>query len=526
MKVILLILALAISVVGQIDVCKEISDSSGSNRKTLHLSGTERLDQVADGIKTAFAGQKQFPYLIIEVPFGEYGGEKALVINNDLTSGKGICLSGLGRPKLNRTTFTDKTDDAAGVIEIEGISNVVVKGFDISGTIDTVSRLSAPAGVSVRNFNSSDMSNIHVEDNFIRHIGHDYDFANLSGPWRYASDKDDKSNCGKQKTPKAELKFSCGQAHGITVSSITPEHPIRMVYIKNNKLSELRLGESEAITIHENVTGFSVVDNEIWDVDNIAIDIIGGDNHPFQPSKGIISGNRVHGLKGAAELGGQNSSYPFVAGIYVDGGTGKSWTDPITITGNTIEDFGIGVSVGSENGFCKVPENKCSHVLSQFIRLEKNIIRNNRVYGVGIGKDGKTQNSQTWHVQVLDNSIIGNVTSPGHKGYSQVHFGSLENESLKMIEFRHNVIAASNNTSLLVRVTGDEGAGLMYLIPDITFYDNQFIDNGRTGPVWIWGESPKKSKPYAKAELSVAGSINLKLPPGITGSGNLWKAAP
>lgn len=491
MKVLFLVLLFPICAFGQMDVCKEIADASGNtNRKTLQLAGNEPLARVATLIREEFAAKNNnFPALIIEIPPGTYTGESGILLNQNLTNGKGICLTGKGLPVLHRTSFADKTDDASAVIEIEGISNVVVRGFDIEGTIDRANRAFSPAGFSIRNFNSPEIFNIHIEGNLIHRIGQDYEYASLNGFWRYVSDKGDHSNCTRTKPSKTEMRISCGHAHGITVNSVDGNHRIHTIFVERNKLTELRLGESEAVSINNNVQDFRVLNNEIWDIDNIGIDITGKHDSQFQAKKGVVSGNRIYGLKGALELKGQNWSYPFVAGIYVDGGTGTSWAESITVNDNTVSDFGIGISVGSENDYCDKHAKECTHVLTEFIRIEGNTLSRNRVYGVGIGKDSLDQNSHTWNVKIINNKLFGNNVDPNEEGYSDLHFGSLEADSLKLIEVSNNEITTTEPKTFLVRVVGE------FSRPDVTFTTNAFSKITETG-LWSWAGSS-----YAKDRL-------------------------
>ena len=521
MKVILLVLFLPLGALAQIDVCKQITDPSGlTNRKTLKLNGSEPLEALRQAIKAEFdlAG-KHFPYLIIEIPLGKYVGKKGLIIDADVIGARGLCLVGRDRALLKRTDFSDKTNDASGVVEIKDVSNLVITGFEIQGTIDTNNRGFSPAGIIVRNFSSNEVFNVSIRDNLINTIGHDYAFDSLSGYWRYKGDGDNHDNCRRTKPGVEDIRISCGHAHGIDINSVARDHPIRHIIVENNQLSNLRLGESEALTISNNVRDFNVSRNKIWDVDNIGIDIAGGHDSEFQPQNGVILNNEIRELKGTKELKGQNRSYPFIEGIYIDGGTGTDESNRIRIAYNTVKDFGIGITVGSENDYCDNNPSKCRHMLSQFIAIDANFLMNNRAYGLGIGKDGADQNSRTWNIQVYANSISGNLTSPEAHGYSEVHIGSLEKDSLKAIEFKRNIIV-SKSGGLLVRVAGDMSNKKLYLLPDVRFDENLFYAEPPAKLIWSWGESAVKEKIYSIEELVVTGK--LQLPPGVAGGQNIW----
>jgi hypothetical protein len=555
MKIILTVLLLAGSAFGQMDACKEstIKLSGGAvitNRKILK-GGVNSTDVITEFIRNEFVKKENsnFPNLIIEIPAGKYTSEKGILIDRDLIGEKGICLSGKDKPVLQRTRFNNEEYEPS-VIKISGVSNVVVRGFELIGTISRDNRGFGLAGVSIVNFNDGkEITNLSIEDNLVHSIGQYYDYDNKDGYWRYKNDdRKDISNeqkCTESKPVIADTKVSCGQAHGIYVAS--NKNPVSHIKITGNTLKNLRLGESEAITVGERVFDFNVSCNTIFDVDNIGIDIAGKQDGIYQSTQGTVSGNKIYGLKGAAELKGENDAYPFVAGIYVDGGTGSSWEESIRIVDNTVSEFGIGISIGSENKYCNFcnyckahPAEEdckefcepdkcktkvcCSKVKVQYILIEKNVLKDNQLYGIGIGKDTADQNSQTWYVKVIGNTIVGNVLSTvqGHSGYSQLHFGSLEPDSLKEIEIRGNTIKATGNNSLLVAVKPSEGP--KHLIPSVSFYKNIFYADQVTTPIWIWGISDKQEKSYAKSDLVNPQTNLLTLPTQIAGSENLWKA--
>jgi hypothetical protein len=530
MKAILFILCVSVCALGQNDVCKETS-----NIEKISIASGDSIQT----INTRIQGSDKSKTLRLEVQGGTHEGDKGILIDRN-----NVCLFGIDKPVIKRTKFNNEGAEPS-VIKIWSASNVSVNGFEIQGTIDQDNRDVGPAGISVVNFeNKVGISNIYIEDNLIHSIGQLYDYKNKNGFWRYKGDND--SACKKTKTlGVARIKINCGQAHGIYVAS--NENPISTISIRGNTLRNLRLGESEAITIGERISGFDISRNTIYDVDNIAIDIAGRQSSINQSTNGTVSTNTIYDLKGACENGkcegGQNDAYPFVAGIYIDGGTGLSWEKSIKVTENTVTNFGIGISVGSENKFCnKNPQQcnddyclrnptkckknkcllkkKCDYVQVQFVELNSNVLKNNQVYGIGIGKDPKKQNSQTWNVRIVGNAIIDNVLSQDEdkKGYSQLHFGSLEAASLGSIEVRNNAIKAfGNNARLLVRVKGDDS--LLFLMPDVKFYENIFYSDNPL--IWQWGISKDKFKDYGKTELVLDGRT-LNLPKGIDGDKNIW----
>lgn len=514
MKVLLFILCISVQALAQVDVCKRTSNVK-------HFSASS-----VAALRAAIKDADQSKTLLIEVQAGTYDlkDEGLLIKRND------VCLFGVSNPVLKRTRFSNESAEPS-VIKIWSASNVVVKGFEIQGSISRANRDVAPAGISVVNFdNRSGVSNISIESNTIHTIGQVYDYRNKNGLWRYKPDDPKKENKDDCKKPKplglSKTRFNCGQAYGIHIAS--NENPISHVFIKGNTLKNLRLGESEAITIGERISEFDVSENTIYDVDNIAIDIAGKQNGQYQSTYGTIRSNTIHNLKWSCENGkcegGQNSAYPFVAGIYIDGGTGVSWEQRIQVASNNVTDFGIGISVGSENKFCNDNPQECKYVQVQFVELSNNILRNNQVYGIGVGKDSANQNSQTWNVKIVGNQLIDNVLDPKNQGYSQLHFGSLEANSLKSIEVTNNVIQSIGaRATLLVRVYGDceRDDQSPFLTPDVKFEGNVFYSD--KPEIWCWGpgEDTKECKIYSKTDLVLDG-ITLNPPLGVVGNRNVW----
>ncbi|MCK5917082.1 MAG: hypothetical protein KAG34_01560, partial [Cocleimonas sp.] len=68
-------------------------------------------------------------------------------------------------------------------------------------------------------------------------------------------------------------------AHGIAVygSGDKRRQAIRNVIIEGNEVSDMRTGSSESIVVNGNVVRWEIKDNEIENVNNIAIDAIGGE---------------------------------------------------------------------------------------------------------------------------------------------------------------------------------------------------------------------------------------------------------
>jgi len=128
-------------------------------------------------------------------------------------------------------------------------------------------------------------------------------------------------------------------AHGIAVYGDNENHTITDLEILDNEIHDCRLGYSEALVVNGNIDGFIINDNEVYDVTNIGIDIIGHEGTCSDPSKdiarnGIISQNITYNCL---------SPYATSAGIYVDGGKN------LIIEQNLVHNNQWGIEIGCEN---------------------------------------------------------------------------------------------------------------------------------------------------------------------------------
>ncbi len=129
-------------------------------------------------------------------------------------------------------------------------------------------------------------------------------------------------------------------AMGITVYATSQSTPISALVIDGNEIHHCDPYSSETLTLNGNVDGFEVTNNYIHDVNNIGIDLIGGErsimpNQALVARNGVVRGNRVERC---------NDPYDGTAvGIYVDGGT------DIVVENNRATGCDTGFQVGAEN---------------------------------------------------------------------------------------------------------------------------------------------------------------------------------
>ncbi len=360
----------------------------------------------------------------------EYKNQKVTIfVDYDIYNekGKGIlidrkCLDIIGipnekgeKPIIQRKKFEGYEQAVVKIRE----SNIKFEGFDI----DADERCNAYGIlVLIANFDkdiTQDLTDIFIEKNTIRDIG----------------------------------QSGCSQAHGIVVWSdrvvetidtegnnpffkkedINKSIWIKNIKISNNLLYNLRLGSSETITIKHNVSDFQVTQNTIFNTDNIGIDVVGFEKNDLQAQKGQITGNNISDLRSG------NAAYPWVAGIYVDGGK------EVLISENKISSFGFGIEIASEHYKKSVSG----------IEVKNNLIYENKVAGIGIGhgrNEGDDQRSYVFDCKIFNNFIRDNGIESYKEGEfydkGQIHLISHIAGGLRNISIYDNNICISNGKNI------------------------------------------------------------------------------
>ncbi len=152
---------------------------------------------------------------------------------------------------------------------------------------------------------------------------------------------------------------SDSDAHGIAVygTGKTSKQGIRNVIIEGNKVYSMRTGSSESIVINGNVKRWEIKGNDVYDVNNIAIDAIGGEGTSATrkdrkgrvlpglfdaASYGFIEDNFVENMSTAGNPS-YNNEESWAAAIYIDGG------HHIQIANNVVKNSSWAYEVGAEN---------------------------------------------------------------------------------------------------------------------------------------------------------------------------------
>ena len=198
--------------------------------------------------------------------------------------------------------------------------------------------------------------------------------------------------------------------HGIICSNdnfSSDETAIKNTTITKCELYGLVLGNSEALVMNGNVTGFNISDNIVHDCDNIGIDIIGyeksneddGYSEYDRARNGVVKNNIVYNISSGSNLTYRKSTSKnpgkCAGGIYVDGG------HTVTIEGNYVENCDIGIELASEHGGMTTDNIKV---------LNNVLVNNNALGGISIGgsddENGNTTNC-TIQYNTIYNTAVG-----------------------------------------------------------------------------------------------------------------------
>jgi len=312
------------------------------------------------------------------------------------------------------------------LFHLKGANYIVIEGFEIRNLISSSSS-EYPAGIKVQ----SGGSNIHIISNDIHHI---------------------------------ENRHAKGNAHGIIIYG-DRSVAISNVTIADNKVHDLILGSSESVTVSGNVDGFSIVNNEVYNNNNIGIDIAGHYNacsHPCkdQARNGVVAFNHVYNIDT-----GNNSSYDTkcAAGIYVDGGQN------ILIEFNQVHHSNFGVSISSEN-----KGKYASEVI-----LRNNIIHHNEGAGIVLGGSSASKGGTKGSL-ITNNTFYYNDTL--RQGYGEITFQN-HNENVMIV---NNILYALSG-KLFLQKTPKNGNGM------IVDYNMYYRDDNVNAISWKWEEKSFKT---------------------------------
>jgi Protein of unknown function (DUF1565) len=193
-------------------------------------------------------------------------------------------------------------------------------------------------------------------------------------------------------------------AMGVTVYG-TASTPISNFTLSGCDIHDCQPYPSEAVTMNGNVYGAQILNNMIHDVNNIGIDLIGGEpgiNRDLGLSARacIVRGNVIE--RCLSPGGGATA-----VGIYVDGG------DSNLIEGNIIRGCDVGLQVGAENRGTSAGANI----------FRSNVIAQNRLQGIILGAESDTD-GRAIATTVTHNLFYRNDTTRRWAAEVQIEWGS------------------------------------------------------------------------------------------------------
>ncbi len=219
--------------------------------------------------------------------------------------------------------------------------------------------------------------------------------------------------------------------------------PITNLLIEGNTIHDSRTGFSEGLAVNGNVDGFEVLDNQVYNISNIGIDIIGHEGEAPQNDQarnGLIAGNHVYQCK---------SPYATAAGIYVDGGK------DLIIERNKISHCQWGIEIGCEN---------IGKTTSNVIARSNWIFKNDDAGIVMGGFDFPGGSGKVINCQFSNNSCYGNDHDPGDVT-GEMNISYTEN-----CEIINNIFFINNSSGLALYIddVGSQNLTLNYNL----YYNN------------------------------------------------------
>ena len=239
-------------------------------------------------------------------------------------------------------------------------------------------------------------------------------------------------------------------AMGITVYG-TDAAPIDTLIIDGNQIHDCQPNPSEALTLNGNVTNFQVTNNVVRDVNNIGIDLIGGETD-IQPDptkvarNGVCSGNQVYR---ANQQGGG-----YAGGIYVDGGA------DITIEHNLVTGADLGIEVGAEN----------AGIVATGIIVRDNLVYENQKAGIVFG-GYKASVGRVANCQFLNNTGYHNDTLGAGFGELWIQFAETNT-------VRNNIFYSTTQNLLVLSEDGN--------VDNALDYNLFFTDAGPANATFVW----------------------------------------
>eukprot|EP00172_Hildenbrandia_rubra_P000048 Plantae.Rhodophyta-Hildenbrandia_rubra.ctg10219.p1 GENE.Plantae.Rhodophyta-Hildenbrandia_rubra.ctg10219~~Plantae.Rhodophyta-Hildenbrandia_rubra.ctg10219.p1 ORF type:complete len:431 (-),score=92.65 Plantae.Rhodophyta-Hildenbrandia_rubra.ctg10219:837-2129(-) len=292
------------------------------------LSQTWGADSLAESYRPSRTFLTSFP-TTPTVTVAASGSISTAIDTCDTEVGTGYCTIGVsGTPTQETVYITRSNTKIIGVDSAKLTGSGDMRFIQIEGGVEEV----VIENLEIVGHNGEDVSGIVVEGGDIERVG-------IIGNKIHGFDG------------------SSGGAQGIVVLGNSAVS-VKEVIIEDNEIYEMKTGYSESLAVNGNVGGFEITGNNVYDVDNIAIDAIGGEGtrasttdsdgrvlpHPDDAARyGFIEKNTVKNMDVSTNPAYAGDDEPWSAAIYIDGATN------ILIADNVVEDSSWGYEIGAEN---------------------------------------------------------------------------------------------------------------------------------------------------------------------------------
>jgi hypothetical protein len=335
---------------------------------------------------------------------------------------------------------------AAAMISLHDVSYIRIEGLEVRN-LKTADPASVPFGIRVYGHGS----HIELLDNNVHNIEQMYQGRRVVG--------------------------SGANGFGIAVYGTDAASPITGLVIDGNKVHDLQTGSSESLVLNGNVTHFRVSHNEVYENNNIGIDVIGFERTAPDPAvdrarDGVVEENRVYDIssRGNPAYGSEASS----DGIYVDGGM------HVVIQNNIVHDTDFGIEMASEHF-----GRDTSYILAR-----NNLIYSCHTAGVSIGGYGLRRGGSD-HITIVNNTLYRN--NAWHTGtgefYMQYH---MQNNV-----FENNIVYAGSAGRMMKSRSGRMEPGIPTVEMDHNVY---YYAGGPDAAKWSYdGKAYSSFEDYVKS---------------------------
>ena len=248
-------------------------------------------------------------------------------------------------------------------------------------------------------------------------------------------------------------------AHGIAIYGTSSTASINNVTIDGNELYDLILGSSEALVVNGNVEQFTISNNTVHDVNNIAIDCIGFEGtspsvSTDQARNGNITDNLIYNV---SSYGNPAYGLTYAAGgSYVDGGK------DIIIDRNIVHNADIGIELASEH----------SGKSTSNITVRNNLIYENNIAGIAMG-GYDTNRGSTENCTVVNNTLYNNDTKSDGNGELWLQY------DVKDSEIKNNIVYAGQEAIFITNYYTQNTNNTVN-------FNLYYSTKGENDGLWVW----------------------------------------